>query len=695
MARHRLGNKGADVRALTPTLTEAQQRADRLPYVEAKVYDYAQGIGRIHWTRIYDGSEPDYYHDIAFDGQGSMHRVRAIGVANTLWHQKIVSPDDESDYSLWTQIADDCAGPCAIAASGSKVYIFYQKTDEETFRKRYSADYGASWLEGDLAVDPYVQAISATWREGTDEVVCMMFREAHISMARIIAEVLDSTTQAVTQFYHTIVPYSIGDRSGIGSTWQPSDGSLAIVVACKTSPMGDYSLILNTFSSANVFGTDRVFIQAPEGSEVSYHYPDCHIPTSPLEHETIQMAAAEICFTGPSPYTRTIGSHLTRGTTWAEGLLLDPWPFINMDTGYGFRISSDATHWWMERPDAIWWAPRDPPAPLDLSGDILALRSKVNADSSGHLDIVLDNSDGSYAAPGTGALAPLDMRSQVELKLGYKTTEGDESVDAGAYWIDEWEWSSTPGFSTFTLHCIDLWSLADRWAARYDLGWNRNAAETTLVEILAEIFARFGIRLWNNTDVSRSTEITTLQPDFFIGAGQHGAPALRKLLYMVPDGLVPYGQETYAKELLSDEASCYAYGTDHVIREGAYSQRAHVTLVQAEGRDELENRLIKHAFDWEGLARNITDLDVRYDPNLSTVDIAQDQADAILRRHQQKARTGRIKVPVNCGQQLYDVIAVTDGRVSIDVVKHRIVGIETDYDRRSGRYDSVFVLGAV
>jgi len=139
------------VRALTPTLTEAQQRADRLPYVEAKVYDYAQGIGRIHWTRIYDGSEPDYYHDIAFDGQGSMHRVRAIGVANTLWHQKIVSPDDESDYSLWTQIADDCAGPCAIAASGSK-----RKRTRKPFASAIQRTMApAGWKEISLSIHTY------------------------------------------------------------------------------------------------------------------------------------------------------------------------------------------------------------------------------------------------------------------------------------------------------------------------------------------------------------------------------------------------------------------------------------------------------------------------------------------------------------------------------------------------------------
>ena len=65
------------MKTLSSTLLAAQKKPDRLPYVEAKVYDFDQGIKRLSWTRLYTGSEPDNHHGIAFDDQGSMHRIRA------------------------------------------------------------------------------------------------------------------------------------------------------------------------------------------------------------------------------------------------------------------------------------------------------------------------------------------------------------------------------------------------------------------------------------------------------------------------------------------------------------------------------------------------------------------------------------------------------------------------------------------
>ena len=46
-----------------------------------------------------------------------------------------------------------------------------------------------------------------------------------------------------------------------------------------------------------------------------------------------------------------------------------------------------------------------------------------------------------------------------------------------------------------------------------------------------------------------------------------------------------------------------------------------------------------------------------------------------------------IIVPTNVGQELYDVVEVTDARCGIDQEKYRVLAIQTDYDRRQGRYD--------
>jgi len=56
--------------------------------------------------------------------------------------------------------------------------------------------------------------------------------------------------------------------------------------------------------------------------------------------------------------------------------------------------------------------------------------------------------------------------------------------------------------------------------------------------------------------------------------------------------------------------------------------------------------------------------------------------------------SANILVPTNVGQELYDVITVTDARCGIDQEKYRVLTIQTDYDRRNARYDQTLALGA-
>ena len=58
------------MRTLSATLLAAQKSPSSLPHIEAKVYDFEQGIKRLTWTRLYTGTEPDNHHGIAFDGEG-------------------------------------------------------------------------------------------------------------------------------------------------------------------------------------------------------------------------------------------------------------------------------------------------------------------------------------------------------------------------------------------------------------------------------------------------------------------------------------------------------------------------------------------------------------------------------------------------------------------------------------------------
>jgi len=679
------------MRTLSDTLLAAQKKTYRLPYVEAKVYDYEQGIKRLTWTRLYEGSEPDNHHGIAFDGQGSMHRIRSGG-SSTLLYQKITSPGEASDFSQWTQIATDCDGPCAIAAYGAKVYIFY-RTTANVLWKYYSHDYGQSWGDAQLVAYADVLSLAACWWGTGNIVVCFALKSNQLN-----GITLDTSTQTATQHTWSDATHPLLDTHGIGATYNPFWPAIEIVFAGKESdtPYNHYDLFRTQFSDSYNFLALESFLMSPDGEGVTYEYPDCHLPASAQSYETNRIIAVEK-FTGTTAYTRPLACHMVKGTYWSDTTFTEPKPLLDISSGYGLRLQSTADYWWLERPDGVWRAPRPADSPLDLTKDIVALTQSVGAGlvPAHALRIELDNSKGQYASPGQGSLASLRFRSEIVLKLGYKTTAGKETSEAGTYWIDSWEYSSKPNMSRFILTCLDGWGLMDRWIARYQMRWNKDDVNPKSVwQILYQLLARVGVKLTNTPPKPQSSAINNFYPDFTVNPGTGGDSAIRRLLSFVPDRLVFRGQEAFTKNPLASESSCYSYGTDHVIASGKYTEAVTVSRARAIGRDTEDNRILEEALDWDFLQLAIDILEQDYDPNLQDATRTQERADAIIRTAAQEAQGGQITVGANVGQELLDVVEVTDERCGINQEKYRVQAIRTDYDRRQGIYTQRLALCA-
>jgi len=81
------------------------------------------------------------------------------------------------------------------------------------------------------------------------------------------------------------------------------------------------------------------------------------------------------------------------------------------------------------------------------------------------------------------------------------------------------------------------------------------------------------------------------------------------------------------------------------------------------------------------------------DRNLDTLDKVRARGDAYLRKAIIAATDGAITVPVNCGQQVYDVIEVTDTRAGLNATKKRIIGLTMLFEPRNGRYEHHLALG--
>jgi hypothetical protein len=439
------------MKTLTSTLLAAQKKPHRLPYVEAKVYDYEAGIKRLTWTRLYTGTEPDNHHGIAFDGQGSMHRIRA-GSGNALYYQKQLLPFgapasfpltfpvslvDGPEFDTWTLIASDCAGPCAIAASGTKVYIFYRTTGNVLW-KYYSHDYGQSWQNAQLAAYDEVVSLAACWWGTGNNVVCFALKASY--PAKINGIVLDTSDQGTSQYEWYDDNHPLLDTYGIGATFNPFWPAIEIVLAGKESdmPYNHYDLFRTKFSNSYNFLALESFLMAPDGEDITYEYPDCHLPANAQEYETNRIVAVEK-FVGTTAYTRPLTCHMVKGTYWSDTTFTEPKPFLDVAPSYGLRLQSTADYWWLSKPDGVWRTPRPAGDPLDLSEDIVSLiadtrglKESLPSVPAHALIIELNNSKGQYVPIPSG----LRFRSEIVLKLGYKTTAGDEAVEAGTYWID-------------------------------------------------------------------------------------------------------------------------------------------------------------------------------------------------------------------------------------------------------------------
>jgi hypothetical protein len=225
--------------------------------------------------------------------------------------------------------------------------------------------------------------------------------------------------------------------------------------------------------------------------------------------------------------------------------------------------------------------------------------------------------------------------------------------------------------------------------------WNKDDVNPKSVwQILYQLLARVGIKLTNTPAKPQSSAINNFYPDFALEPGIGGDTAVRRLLAFVPDQLVFHGQEAFTKDPLASESSCYIYEADHVILNGHYREESHASRTRAIGRDASDNRIVEEALDWDLLQLAIDELEQVYDPNLATATRAQERADALLRHVTLSAAKGLITIPTNVGQELFDVIDVTDARCGIAKEKYRILAIQIDYDRRQGQYDQTLILGA-
>jgi len=271
---------------------------------------------------------------------------------------------------------------------------------------------------------------------------------------------------------------------------------------------------------------------------------------------------------------------------------------------------------------------------------------------------------------------------------------GNEVSSGQSFVLDAYQHTSRGGKANLLLHAQDGWSLVQNWGARHQFRWNKTSDELNVKALLAFVLGRCGLKLEVK---SQSSVITSYYPDFTIHPGNRADIIVRQLLSFVPDVLFIEGDKACLANPLAIDSSVYSYGLAHPIFEGRYIEGAwEFNRVQVEGYDPVsEEPIIVDSFDWDEVDRLYDRLRQIEDRNIDTVAKAQQRGSAYLRQAEIEATSGKIRIPVNCGQQLYDVVDITDSRAGLSAEKKRVLGITLDYDPHRGEYEQRLSLGAV
>ena len=130
----------------------------------------------------------------------------------------------------------------------------------------------------------------------------------------------------------------------------------------------------------------------------------------------------------------------------------------------------------------------------------------------------------------------------------------------------------------------------------------------------------------------------------------------------------------------STDPTDYTYGSDHSLLEGQYAAAALThNRFQAFGSASVAER-----FAWPELAQVYERLLQVHDLNLDTQTKLEERGDALVLQANLGMPQGEVTIPVNCGQELYDVVEVTDAGAGLSNASYRVRGLHLMY-RRQGR----------
>ena len=668
------------MRTLSSTLLAEQKKTTHTPYVSLVAKNLIAGVVRLDWSRLYTGTEPDYSHAVTIPGDGSLIRVRITPPADAreLYRQRVANPDENSDYSVWTYADQYNCAVVACCSLGAEVSIFWINSLNREVRRIMSTDNGATWGSPELidySPTTAIYGIAAAYKPNGD-LSLFWADQATLYLRRLVA----GAWQARESWDKTT-----GDLSGVATIYE-ADFNLFVTGKDSAGNFKLWSLIYGDGGdvTAGTWSPLKEFASAAAGEGFEYRQA---FMANPDVYRIFYIEK----FTGTEAYNRPFWSHSILDITFLSNLWREPVPF-NLSSEYGLAIAHHGDYCWLSSPNGVWRAPLATQT-LDLTPDVFSVRQELS-ESQGRLIVELRNDDGRYST----LPPPLNIGCQLDFSPGYVTSVGNEVSPGQTFILEAYEHTSGGGKATLILHALDGWGAIKAWRARHQFRWNKATNELHTRDILAFVLARVGLKL---EVVSQSTVITGYFPDFTINPGNRGDTVIRKLLSFVPDVFFIEGNKAYLVNPLNTDASVSSYQTPyatiHPILEGRYRLDAwELSRIQVEGYDPTAGApVIADSFAWDEIGRLYDRFRQVYDINLNTVAEVKERGEAYRREAEIESASGIIRVPTNCGQQLFDVIDITDSRAGLSAEKRRVLGLILAYSPRRGESDEWLLLGAV
>lgn len=663
------------MRTLTSTLLAAQKKASRIPYIKVEARNKIAGVVRLDWTRLYTGLEDDYYHAVTMPDDGSLIRVRVSLPADgrKLYRQRVANPSPSSDFSSWTYTSQYNCVVVAAASLGAEVSIFWINSSRE-IRRIKSTDYGSSWGSPELidySPTTAIYGLAAAYKPNGD--LAIFFAD---QATLYVKKYVSGTWQSKVAW-----DKSTGDLSGVAVVYA-ADWNLLVTGKDTSDDFKLWSLIYGDGGDVTLGTWAALKELATAPSDGDFEYGNVFMDKSDV-HRCFYVEK----FSGDEAYNRPFWSHNVLDTEFKDSLWHEPVPF-NLSSEYGLAMAHHGDYGWLSSPSGVWRASLAEQS-LDLTADVLSLKGEIGI-GQGKVFIELINHDGRYSF----LPAPLDIGCQLAISPGYVTMAGNEVSTGPTFSLESYEYVSSGGKASLFLYAMDGWQSLNNWTARHQFRWNKSSAEMNVKQILEFVLARVGLKL---EVISESSVITGYYPDFTVNAGISGDSIIKRLLSFVPDVLAIEGNKSYITNPQSSDSSLYSYGPAHAILEGRYQTDTwRRNRIQVEGYDPVgDTPIIVDSYSWNQVNKVHDRLERIEDKNLGDVTEAAARGAACLRAIEMASMTGSILVPVNCGQQLYDVIDITDIRAGLASAKRRVWGISLEYQPEKGRYEQRLSLGAV